>query len=51
MQEVERVCRKSTSYDPIGVKEFRKEAKLPDPRLLIYVRDLHGYVAELTEYP
>jgi len=27
-----------------------KEAKLPDPRPLIYVCDLHGYVAELSEY-
>ncbi|CAK0791692.1 unnamed protein product, partial [Prorocentrum cordatum] len=50
MQEVERVCRESTSYDPMVVKEFLKEAKLPDPRPLIYVCDLHGYVAELTEY-
>merc|ERR1712151_1351033 len=50
MQEVERVCRESTCYDPTAVKEFLKEAKLPDPRPLIYVCDLHGYVAELTEY-
>merc|ERR1712151_953537 len=50
MQEVERVCRESTCYDPVAVKEFLKDAKLPDPRPLIYVCDLHGYVAELTEY-
>merc|ERR1719460_1592452 len=50
MQEVERVCRESTSYDPVTVKDFLKEAKLPDPRPLIYVCDLHGYVSELTEY-
>jgi len=50
MQEVERVCRESTCYDPVKVKEFLKEAKLPDPRPLIYVCDLHGYVAELSEY-
>jgi len=50
MQEVERVCRESTCYDPAVVKDFLKEAKLPDPRPLIYVCDLHGYVAELTEY-
>eukprot|EP00928_Gymnodinium_smaydae_P000827 TRINITY_DN1030_c0_g1_i3.p1 TRINITY_DN1030_c0_g1~~TRINITY_DN1030_c0_g1_i3.p1 ORF type:complete len:1741 (-),score=474.00 TRINITY_DN1030_c0_g1_i3:126-5348(-) len=50
MQEVERVCRESTSYDPAKVKDFLKEAKLPDPRPLIYVCDLHGFVAELTEY-
>merc|ERR1719355_109530 len=50
MQEVERVCRESTCYDPIQVKDFLKDAKLPDPRPLIYVCDLHGYVGELTEY-
>mmetsp|Transcript_59562 Transcript_59562/g.174212 ORF Transcript_59562/g.174212 Transcript_59562/m.174212 type:complete len:1727 (+) Transcript_59562:54-5234(+) len=50
MQEVERVCRESSVYDPIKVKEFLKEAKLPDPRPLIYVCDLHNFVDELTEY-
>jgi len=50
MQEVERVCRESTSYDPQKVKDFLKDAKLPDPRPLIYVCDLHGFVGELTEY-
>lgn len=50
MQEVERVCRESTSYEPANVKEFLKEAKLPDPRPLIYVCDLHNFVDELTEY-
>jgi len=49
-QEVERVCRESTVYDAQKVKEFLKEAKLPDPRPLIYVCDLHGFVAELAEY-
>jgi len=50
MQEVERVCRESTSYNPEKVKDFLKEAKLPDPRPLIYVCDLHGFVGELTTY-
>merc|ERR1719454_2631660 len=50
MQEVERVCRESTCYDPVTVKDFLKDAKLPDPRPLIYVCDLHGYVEELTDY-
>eukprot|EP00922_Rhytidocystis_sp_ex-Travisia-forbesii_P070816 GHVS01105726.1.p1 GENE.GHVS01105726.1~~GHVS01105726.1.p1 ORF type:complete len:1773 (+),score=396.02 GHVS01105726.1:341-5659(+) len=50
MQEVERVCRESSVYDPVKVKEFLKQAKLPDPRPLIYVCDLHGYVAELAEF-
>jgi clathrin heavy chain len=50
MQEVERVCRESTCYDPIKVKDFLKDSKLPDPRPLIYVCDLHNFVGELTEY-
>eukprot|EP00931_Biecheleriopsis_adriatica_P100318 TRINITY_DN7555_c0_g2_i1.p1 TRINITY_DN7555_c0_g2~~TRINITY_DN7555_c0_g2_i1.p1 ORF type:complete len:1123 (+),score=330.73 TRINITY_DN7555_c0_g2_i1:152-3370(+) len=50
MQEVERVCRESTCYDPVVVKDFLKEAKLPDPRPLIYVCDLHNHVEELTDY-
>jgi len=50
IQEVERVCKESSFYNPIEVKDFLKEAKLPDPRPLIYVCDLHNFVAELTEY-
>eukprot|EP00742_Colponemidia_sp_Colp-10_P000714 GILJ01000776.1.p1 GENE.GILJ01000776.1~~GILJ01000776.1.p1 ORF type:complete len:1719 (+),score=373.80 GILJ01000776.1:96-5252(+) len=50
VKEVERVCRESKVYDPIKVKDFLKETKLPDPRPLIYVCDQHGYVDELTQY-
>lgn len=50
MQEVERVCRESTCYNPLQVKDFLKESKLADPRPLIYVCDLHNFVAELSEY-
>jgi len=50
IQEVERVCRESQVYDPVQVKDFLKEAKLADPRPLIYVCDLHNYVSEMTEY-
>ena len=50
VQEVERVCKESKFYDPIRVKDFLKAAKLPDPRPLIYVCDLHGYVEELAGY-
>eukprot|EP00933_Yihiella_yeosuensis_P029624 TRINITY_DN23254_c0_g2_i2.p1 TRINITY_DN23254_c0_g2~~TRINITY_DN23254_c0_g2_i2.p1 ORF type:complete len:1724 (+),score=416.69 TRINITY_DN23254_c0_g2_i2:72-5243(+) len=50
MQEVERVCRESSHYDPVKVKDFLKDAKLADPRPLIYVCDLHDNVEELTEY-
>ena len=38
------------SHCPVKRKDFLKEAKLPDPRPLIYVCDLHGHVNELTEY-
>jgi len=34
----------------VRVKDFLKEAKLPDPRPLIYVCDLHKFVGELTDY-
>jgi clathrin heavy chain len=50
VQEVERVCRESKHYDAVRVKDFLKSAKLPDPRPLIYVCDLHGYIEELTGY-
>jgi len=49
-KEVERVCRESKFYDAVKVKDFLKDAKLPDPRPLIYVCDQHGFVDELTHY-
>jgi len=49
-REVERVIRETSNYDPEKVKEYLKEAKLPDPRPLIYLCDMHGYVDELTRY-
>mmetsp|Transcript_20888 Transcript_20888/g.27094 ORF Transcript_20888/g.27094 Transcript_20888/m.27094 type:complete len:1733 (+) Transcript_20888:121-5319(+) len=49
-KEVERVCRDSTVYEPIAVKDFLMEAKLPDPRPLIHVCDRHGFVEEMTQY-
>lgn len=50
IQEVERVCRECPYYDAVRVKDFLKQAKLVDPRPLIYVCDLHGFVPELAEY-
>lgn len=38
------------TYDPVRVKDFLKEIKLPDPKPLIYLCDIHGYVDELTKY-
>jgi len=49
-KEAERVCRDSNVYDPAEVKEYLKNAKLPDPRPLIHVCDRFDFVDELTEY-
>jgi len=49
-KEAERVCRDSNVYIPEEVKEYLKNAKLPDPRPLIHVCDRHDFVDELTEY-
>ena len=50
VREVERVIRETTFYEPVKVKEFLMEIKLPDPRPLIYLCDKHGFVVELTKY-
>jgi len=49
-KEAERVCRDSNIYIPEEVKEYLKNAKLPDPRPLIHVCDRRGFVDELAEY-
>jgi clathrin heavy chain len=49
-KEVERVCRDSTVYDPLEVKQFLLEAKLPDPRPLIHVCDRFDFIEEMTQY-
>jgi clathrin heavy chain len=49
-KEVERVIRETSNYDPEKVKDFLKEAKLPDPRSLIYLCDMHNFIDELTRY-
>jgi len=50
VEEIEKVIRNSTNYDPEKVKNFLMDAKLPDPRPLIYLCDTHGYQDELTRY-
>ena len=50
VEEIEKVIRHSQNYDPERVKEFLMDAKLPDPRPLIYLCDQHGFVEELTRY-
>jgi clathrin heavy chain len=49
-KEVERVIRETNFYDPVKVKDFLKEMKLPDPRPLIYLCDQHNFTEELTKY-
>eukprot|EP00590_Aulacoseira_subarctica_P006793 CAMPEP_0172414528 /NCGR_PEP_ID=MMETSP1064-20121228/1169_1 /TAXON_ID=202472 /ORGANISM="Aulacoseira subarctica , Strain CCAP 1002/5" /LENGTH=1718 /DNA_ID=CAMNT_0013151243 /DNA_START=102 /DNA_END=5258 /DNA_ORIENTATION=+ len=49
-KEAERVCRDSNVYNPVEVKDYLKNAKLPDPRPLIHVCDRYDFVDELTEY-
>lgn len=49
-KEVERVIRETQNYDPTKVKDFLMEAKLPDPRPLIYLCDMHKFTEELTRY-
>ncbi len=51
MKEIERVIReKPDCYDPVRVKDFLKEMKLADPRPLIFLCDMHGFIDELTKY-
>jgi len=49
-KEVERVIRETTFYDPVKVKDFLKEMKLPNPTPLIYLCDMHNFIEELTRY-
>jgi len=49
-KEVERVCRDSMVFDPVAVRDFLKDAKLPDPRPLIHVCDRFNFVEDLTSY-
>jgi len=48
--EVERVIKESTNYDPEKVKNFLMEAKMGDPKPLMYLCDKHEYFEDLTRY-
>ncbi|KAJ3163550.1 hypothetical protein HDU86_000131 [Geranomyces michiganensis] len=50
LKEVERICRESNCYDPERVKNFLKEAKLPDQLPLIIVCDRFDYVHDLVMF-
>merc|ERR1711871_731028 len=51
LKEVEAVTRERWEhYDGEKVKDFLKDAKLADPRPLIYVCNFHGFVGEMTGY-
>ena len=49
-KEVERVIKETTYYDPVRVRDFLKDGKFSDPRPLIYLCDMHGYIDDLTRY-
>lgn len=49
-KEVERVIKETQFYDPKRVKEFLMEGKFGDPRPLIYLCDMHGFIEDLTRY-
>ena len=48
--ELEKVIKGTNHYDPARVKDFLMETPLQDPRPLIYLCDMHGFVPELTRY-
>ncbi|KAI8818504.1 uncharacterized protein EV422DRAFT_537294 [Fimicolochytrium jonesii] len=50
LKEVERICRESNCYDPERVKNFLKEAKLPDQLPLIIVCDRFDFVNDLVMF-
>lgn len=50
IKEVERICRESNCYSPERVKNFLKEAKLPDQLPLIIVCDRFDFVHDLVLY-
>merc|ERR1719217_1920833 len=50
LQEVERVTREDTFFDPEEVRDFLKEARLPDQRPLINVCDRFDMVEDLTHF-
>lgn len=49
-KEVERVIKETTFYEPKRVRDFLMEGKFNDPRPLIYLCDMHGFIEDLTRY-
>lgn len=49
-QDIEKVIRDTKYYDPAKVKDFLMEAKLQDPKPLMVLCDMHGFVDDLTKY-
>ena len=50
LSEVQRICRENDHYNPEKVKNFLKEAKLPDQLPLIIVCDRFNFVHDLILY-
>lgn len=48
--DVEKIIRETQFYDPVKVKQFLMDSKLADPRPLMFLCDMHGYVDDLVKY-
>lgn len=48
--DVEKVIKETSYYDPVRVRDFLMEGKFADPRPLIYLCDMHGFIEDLTKY-
>jgi clathrin heavy chain len=49
-QDVEKVIKETSYYDPVKVRDFLMEGKFADPRPLIYLCDMHNFIEDLTKY-
>ena len=49
-KDIERIIRETKFYDPQRVKDFLMEIKLTDPKPLMFLCDMHGFVDDLTRY-
>jgi len=49
-KDVERIIRETKFYDPQRVKAFLMDIKMADPKPLMFLCDMHGFVDDLTKY-
>lgn len=50
LADVERVIRETTFYDPVKVKQFLMDTRLADPKPLMFLCDMHGFIDDLIRY-